>query len=39
LRQHGKEICRDKSPQCYACPVKELCAYPAKQVKIFSRGA
>jgi endonuclease-3 len=37
LRQHGKEICRDKSPQCYACPVKELCAYPAKQVKMFSR--
>ncbi|MGC2697744.1 MAG: hypothetical protein WA738_18300 [Candidatus Angelobacter sp.] len=39
LRQHGKEICRDKSPQCYECPVKELCAYPAKQVKMFSRGA
>jgi endonuclease-3 len=39
LRQHGKEICRDKSPQCYACPVKDLCAYPAKQVKMFSRGA
>jgi endonuclease III len=38
LRQHGKEICRDKSPQCYECPVKELCAYPAKQVKMFSRG-
>ncbi|HEY2363721.1 MAG TPA: hypothetical protein VGK36_21570 [Candidatus Angelobacter sp.] len=38
LRQHGKEICRDKSPQCYQCPVKELCAYPAKQVKMFSRG-
>jgi endonuclease III len=39
LRQHGKEICRDKSPQCYECPVKELCAYPAKQLKMFSRGA
>jgi endonuclease-3 len=39
LRQHGREICRDKSPQCYECPVKDLCAYPAKQVKIFSRGA
>jgi endonuclease III len=39
LRQHGKEICRDKSPQCYECPVKDLCAYPAKQVKMFSRGA
>jgi endonuclease-3 len=39
LRQHGKEICRDKSPQCYECPVKDLCAYPAKQVKMFNRGA
>ncbi|HEY4661233.1 MAG TPA: hypothetical protein VIJ01_04175 [Candidatus Angelobacter sp.] len=38
LRQHGKEICRDKSPQCYQCPIKEMCAYPAKQVKMFSRG-
>ena len=37
LRQHGKEICRDKSPQCYACPVKELCEHPMKQLKIFSR--
>jgi endonuclease III len=36
LRQHGKEICRDKSPQCYVCPAKELCAYPAKQVKMFN---
>lgn len=39
LRQHGKEICRDKTPRCYECPVKELCAYPPKQVKIFGRGA
>ena len=39
LRQHGKEICRDKTPQCYECPVKEMCTYPAKQVKMFSRGA
>ena len=39
LRQHGKEICRDKAPQCYSCPVKELCEYPVKQVKIFSRSA
>jgi len=38
LRQHGKELCRDKSPQCYQCPVKELCAYPVKQVKMFSRA-
>jgi endonuclease III len=39
LRQHGKEICRDKTPQCYACPVKEMCAYPVKQLQVFSRGA
>ena len=38
LRQHGKEICKDKSPQCYECPIKELCAYPAKQLKMFSRS-
>ena len=38
LRQHGKEICKDKNPPCYACPVKELCAYPVKQLKMFSRS-
>jgi endonuclease III len=38
LRQHGKESCRDKAPQCYQCPVKELCAYPGKQVKLFNRA-
>jgi endonuclease III len=36
LRQHGKEVCRDKWPWCYECPVKELCAYPAKQLKMFN---
>jgi endonuclease III len=35
LRQHGKEICKDKSPQCYTCPIKEMCAYPMKQLKMF----
>jgi len=39
LRQHGKELCRDKSPQCYECPIKDVCAYPAKQLKMFSLGA
>ena len=39
LRQHGKEICKDKSPQCYECPIKEMCAYPAKQLKMFSQMA
>jgi len=37
LRQHGKQICRDKSPHCYECPIKEMCAYPLKQLKMFSR--
>jgi endonuclease-3 len=37
LRQHGKEICKDKSPQCYECPIKEMCAYPVKQLRMFSR--
>jgi endonuclease-3 len=37
LRQHGKEICKDKSPQCYECPIKGMCAYPMKQLKMFSR--
>lgn len=37
LRQHGKEICRDKSPRCYECPIKEMCAYPLKQLKMFSQ--
>jgi endonuclease-3 len=38
LRQHGKEICKDKSPQCYECPIKGMYAYPAKQLKIFTRS-
>src|ERR1041385_5327270 len=37
LRQHGKEICKDKAPQCYECPIKDMCAYPVKQLKMFSR--
>jgi endonuclease III len=37
LRQHGKEICKDKSPQCYECAIREMCAYPVKQLKMFSR--
>ena len=38
LRQHGKEICRDKSPQCYECPVKEMCEHQMKQLRMFSRA-
>jgi endonuclease-3 len=39
LRQHGKELCRDKAPQCHSCPIKERCAYPMKQLKMFTRAA
>jgi endonuclease-3 len=39
LRQHGKDICKDKNPQCYECPIKEMCPYPAKQLKLFTRTA
>lgn len=39
LRQHGKEVCKDKSPQCYECPIKEMCAYPVKQLTMFRRAA
>ena len=27
LRQHGKELCRDKTPKCGECPVSPLCAF------------
>jgi endonuclease-3 len=27
LREHGKTICKDTSPQCYECPVEDLCAF------------
>jgi endonuclease III len=27
LRQHGKQICRDKRPLCEECPVSSLCAF------------
>jgi endonuclease-3 len=27
LRQHGKEICRDKHPMCEECPVSGMCAF------------
>ena len=38
LRQHGKELCRNNTPQCYECPVSSMCAYPAKRMKSFLRS-
>jgi endonuclease-3 len=37
LRQHGKEICRDKSPQCYSCSISNWCEYPLKRLKLFNQ--
>lgn len=38
LRRHGKEVCRNNAPLCRSCPVAGLCAYPMKQVKLFTRS-
>ena len=27
LREHGKTLCRDSRPQCFECPVQEMCAF------------
>jgi endonuclease-3 len=27
LREHGKTLCREKRPQCHACPAARFCAY------------
>jgi adenine-specific DNA glycosylase len=27
---HGRYICKARLPDCPVCPVRELCAYPAK---------
>jgi endonuclease III len=35
LREHGKTICRDKSPECQECPVSHLCAYPKSRAAAF----
>ena len=29
LRQHGKEICRDRDPCCHECPIVAMCEYAA----------
>jgi endonuclease III len=30
LREHGKTLCRDASPQCFECPLEKMCAYASK---------
>jgi endonuclease III len=32
LREHGKEICKTNEPQCFRCPVLDLCNYPKKNM-------
>jgi endonuclease III len=27
LREHGKTLCKDKSPACHECPVEDLCKF------------
>jgi endonuclease III len=27
LREHGKTLCRDKTPACFECPLETLCAF------------
>ncbi len=37
LRQHGKTLCKDKSPLCDKCPLAKGCDYAAKAVSSPSR--
>jgi endonuclease-3 len=27
---HGRYICKARTPECYRCPIQDLCAYPEK---------
>ena len=31
LREHGKALCKTNDPLCRACPLADLCAFPAKR--------
>jgi endonuclease-3 len=30
LRTHGKTLCKDAKPQCFECPVEEMCGFGAR---------
>jgi endonuclease III len=30
LRTHGKTLCKDARPQCFECPVEEMCEFAAR---------
>lgn len=32
LLQFGKQVCTARSPKCHACVLRDVCAYPAKDV-------
>jgi endonuclease-3 len=38
LRVHGKELCKDKTPLCYQCPVARECEYARNSAGTFLRG-
>ncbi|HMR02737.1 MAG TPA: endonuclease III, partial [Candidatus Competibacter phosphatis] len=27
---HGRYVCTARKPRCWACPIRDLCAYPNK---------
>ena len=35
LREHGKTLCKEKSPLCQNCPVSKACDYAAKRAASF----
>jgi endonuclease-3 len=37
LRQHGKEICKDKAPLCHQCPASDECQYARSMAASFTR--
>ena len=36
LREHGKQLCKDKAPLCHQCPVAGGCDYAARQMSPFT---
>jgi endonuclease-3 len=38
LRIHGKELCKDKQPLCYQCPVSAECSYARTTAASFMSG-
>jgi endonuclease III len=32
--QFGRDVCKAPTPQCWRCPVREMCPYPAKTMEL-----